>query len=89
MKNNYFCLNAHTLTTKEAATSAHFTISTSSRSCCHYNVMANFQQQAIGGIGHPNDHSSMQQPKSHLLPVTNAQMLTIQKQQQQQQQQQQ
>ena len=45
--------------------------------------MANFQQQAIGGIGHPNDHLSMQQPNSHLLPVTTAQILTIQKQQQQ------
>ncbi len=53
-----------------------------------YNVMANFQQKVIGGISHPYAHSSMQQPNSHLLPVTNAQMLTIQQQQQQQQKQQ-
>ena len=36
-----------------------------------YNVMANFQQKVIGGISHPYAHSSMQQPNSHLLPLTN------------------
>ncbi len=49
-----------------------------------YNAMANFQQQAITAIGHPYAHSSIQQSNTHLLPLTNAQMLSIQQQQQQQ-----